>query len=118
MTKAHQDTDDANVAASSRMDGDGPDAAVVASCGAAIALLERVRGWTDATYPGDTAASDTQSQAWELTHEAMAADVATLAGVRAQAALLLLHHECQTGGPEAPSIELPVLRNVVRLLAA
>jgi hypothetical protein len=95
------------------------DDALIATCNQAIALLERVRGWDDGTfrYPDDLAAGVDQARAWKLTIEAMSTEVTTLAGVRAQVALLLMHHECQgCNGPEHPEIELPPLRNMLRLL--
>ena len=89
------------------------DAAVIATCNKAIALLETVRGWNNKTvaYPGDDIAwNDTQAPASRLTRKAMASKVSTLAGARAKVALLLMHHECQGNPPEKPEIELPVLR--------
>jgi hypothetical protein len=91
---------------------------LIAKCGEAIRLLEIICGWDDGTtpYPGDDALSIHHENAWKLTFEAMASEVTTVAGVRAQVALLLSHHECQGDGPEHPEIELPALRNVLRLL--
>jgi hypothetical protein len=98
---------------------DGPDAKVIGICNQAIAPFERVRGWNDGavSYPGDEHASiETQQPAWELTRKAMASEVTTLAGVRAQVALLLIHYERQGYPPEHPDIELPPLRSLLRLI--
>jgi hypothetical protein len=95
------------------------DTDTIAMCHEAIALLARVRGWNDGTipYPGDDEANlETHQPARALTRKAMASEVSTLNGVRAQAALLLWHHEQQGSGPEHPEIELPVLRNLLRIV--
>ena len=96
------------------------DVDVINTCNSAIALLEQVRGYDDGTitYPGDAALTDIQQRAWDLTREAMESKVTTLSGVRAQAALLLMHHQHQGSGPEHADIELPVLNNLLRLIQA
>jgi hypothetical protein len=110
-----EDADTTNVTAM-RVDPTADDNALIDVCAEAGTLLRRVIGWNERDYPGDQAASDTQRAAWTLTRQAMASDVTSLAGVRAQAELMLLHHECQGAGPEHPEIELPLIRNLLRLL--
>ena len=99
----------------------GGDAELIRVCNEGIALLKRVQRWNQKSepWPGDHEAwVSTQQPAWKLTRKAMKAEVHTLPGVRAQAELLLLHHEYQGNRPEKPEIELPVLHNILRLLPA
>jgi hypothetical protein len=93
------------------------DTEIVATRNKAIALLDRVHAnnLTPHGMPED-ALTEIQLEAWELTRQAMSYEPASLAGVRAQVALLLAHHEDQGGGPEHPDIELPPLRSLLRLI--
>jgi hypothetical protein len=121
MNQTNTDRNETSAPLSNHDIGNGPDGTVIKNCNAAIALLEGVAAVNDRSvpYPGDDALwSDLQAPAWELTYAAMAADVTTLAGARAQVALLLWHHKCQGSGPEHEDIELPVLKNLLRLLPA
>jgi hypothetical protein len=95
-----------------------PNVEVISTCNAAIALLEKIHGFDTGTitYPGDAALKDIAQRAWDLTRQAMASEVTTLSDVRAQAALLLMHHRHQGNGPEHPDIELPLLNNLLRLI--
>ena len=103
------------------MTGDHPDARVVATCNDAIALLERVRRCDDGIEKVTNAEGflhEVHGPAQMLTRTAMAMPVLTLAGVRAQAELLLAHYALKQNRSETPEIELPLLRNLMRLVEA